>query len=148
MGTMSFDVPDGVTVQVLLGAQQPFALTDESPRTEEPPRRRHRGKLVGKTVFAVALLGVGFVLGQHVRSPGPAAGTAEAAAAVHVPAPVTKAFPELPPAAASAQVPAPASQQVPSAFADQLRQTPAVQPPPGRPPQPGGPGTNAFGLEN
>ncbi len=147
METMSLDVPDGVTVQVLLGAQQPLALTDEGVRPE-PPRRRG-GKLVGRTVLAVALLAVGFVAGQHIRSPGPATGLAEAAATVRVPPAVTKAFPDAPPTAAvDVQAPsARASRQVPTAFANQLQQTPAVQPPPGAP-SPSGPGPNGFGLDD
>ncbi len=146
MGTMSFDVPEGVTVQVLLGAQQPLALTDDSTRAKPP--KRPGGKLVGRTVLVVALLGGGFLAGQHVRSSGSVTGVTEAAATVRVPPAVTRAFPEPPPpTAANVPSPAPASQQVPSAFTDQLQQTPAVQPPPGPPPS-GGVGANGFGLEN
>jgi len=145
MGVMSLDVPDGASVLIVVGRAPLLALQDETgwaPERSEPRRKSHP---IAKTLVAIALLGGGFVLGQHTRLSPAADAATSATASLNAPAAVTKTFPDHP---LASEAPPASPPQVPPAFAEQLRQRPAVVPPPGQPATPGAPGRNAFGLEN
>ncbi len=147
MSAMSFEVPEGASVQIFIGKPSLLALPDETGRRDDRPQPHRRHRPVVKVLAAAALLGGGFFVGQHTRL-SPTANVATASfdtAGVRPPPPVDHAFPDH---ALAAEPPTTASPQVPPALAQQLQQPPTVVPPPGQSATSGDPGKNAFGLEN
>ena len=146
MGAMSFEVPDGASVQIVVGKAMPLALSDETGRAQQPARRTGMWRTTMKGLFALALLAAGYAVGQHSSGANRSAtlGTAQAAASP-APPPVQHAFPDHPLATDHpSPAPAPTSDLVPPTFTQRLQQPPTVVPPPGG----AAPAKNAFGLEN
>ena len=146
MGTMMIEVSDGRPVHVIVGeasfaiAPEPARITGE--RTVAPRRRRPLLTLAG----GVAVLAIGFVVGQHtITSQGQA--EAQTASAVNAPPPVEQAFPgRALPLVKPTAAPASSSGQVPPALTQQLAQRPQVVPPPGAPQAAAKPAKSPFGL--
>jgi hypothetical protein len=150
MGAMSFEVPDGASVQIIVGKAAPLALSDDTGRPREPTRKAGFWRTTLKGLVAVALLAGGYAVGQHSSGANGSArlGTAQAAV-TPAPGPVQHAFPDHPLATDHpSPAPAPMSDQVPPTFTQQLQQPPTVVPPPGQPTGAAAPAKNAFGLEN
>jgi hypothetical protein len=146
MSAVSFEVPEGATVQIVVGKAPTLVLPDETGRPRESARKTGIWRNAVKGLVAVALLAGGFAVGQHSSGANGSAklGTAQAAASPAPPA-VQHAFPDHalatdPPG----PTPAPTSDQVPRTFTQQLQQPPTVAPPPGA----AAPAKNAFGLDN
>ena len=135
MGAMSFEVPDGASIQIIVGKAPPLALFDETGRPREPARKTGIWRTTVKGLVALALLAGGFVVGQHSSGANGSAklGTAQAAASPAPPA-VQHAFPDH---ALATDPPAP----TPAPTPDQV-------PPPEQPPGAAAPAKNAFGLDN
>lgn len=150
MGAMSFEVPDGASIQIIVGKAPPLAMSDETGRPREPARKTSIWRTSVKGLVAVALLVGGFAIGQHSNGANGSAklGTAQAAAS-STPPPVQRAFPDHALATDHpALTPAPTSDQVPPTFTQELQQPPTVVPPPGQPPGSAAPAKSAFGLDN
>ena len=149
MSAMSFEVPEGASVQIIVGRPPLLALPDETGRPAQPVRQGGFGRTVLTGLVALALLAGGYVIGQHSTGPNGAGGTVTAQAAIPAPPPVRQAFPDHALAAAPAAAPgAPASAQVPPAFTQELYQPPTVVPPPGQASGSAPSARNPFGLEN
>ncbi len=145
MGYMSFEIPEGANVQVIVGNAPVLALPDETIGTDQRRAFRRSGGATLKLLMALLLVGSGVLLGWVAGGHHGEATAALPSAGLSSPPPVAQAFPAHPPAAA-----APArssSAQVPPAFTQQLQQAPTLVPAPGQPPA-GAPQRNAFGLEN
>jgi len=147
MSALSFEVPEGASVQIIVGKTPVLALADET--AHEPPRRGRFVRTAAKGLAVLALLAGGYMVGQHSTGGTNRAGeTTTAQAAIPTPPPVRQAFPDSALASDQPAVPpAPAPAQVPPAFTQELRQPPTVVPPPGQPPASSVPAKNPFGLE-
>ncbi|MDE1905050.1 MAG: hypothetical protein KGH75_01185 [Rhodospirillales bacterium] len=173
MALMTFDIPDGMTAQVIVGPPEAFArreplqLSYEAVQMEARPRPRRRWFLMSSG--AIALLLVGMILGGSLKWHNSANAETASLAPPPVPAPdqgpppATTAFPaqapSVPPAPPSpslaatsvgappAAAPAPSGQMPPDLAAD-LKAQPQVEPAPGQAPGQGNapPPQNAFGL--
>jgi hypothetical protein len=161
MATMTIDIPDGMTAQVIVGSteglvrREPLQITDQRVSAEEPERQHRRRPVLIATV-GLAILAAGFTIGTHTRTSHWAAQAETASVAMASPPapapapsmpdppPATVAFPTQAPSAppgpvgppsavgdASAQ-PAP-SGQMPVDLAAVLKAPPQVTPPPGQP---------------
>lgn len=176
MATMTIEIPDGMTAQIIVGApdglfrREPLQITDQWPVPEATAKPRRRPFLLGTA--GLAILAIGFTVGTHTRTSHWAAqaettSLQPSSSAMADPPPATVAFPAAGPTAAppipsaaptdaAANVaPQPgANGQVPPDVAAVLRAPPQVTPAPGGPANPssgqtGGPGSpppNAFGL--
>jgi hypothetical protein len=148
MGTVTFEVPDDRPVHIFIG-DGALAIAAEPPRisTERravPQRRRSLLMVAG----SLAVLAVGFVLGQHTMASHANAEVQRASTAIPAaPSPAERAFPDhaldAPNLATSG---APAAAQVPPALSQQLTQPPQVVPPPGQPQAAPPRQKNPFGL--
>ena len=142
MGKMMIEIPDDRTVQVIVGdaglAVAPARPQITDKRIVRPRRRRPWLMLTG----SLAVLAVGFVLGQHTITSHAEAEAQTARTVNRAPPPVQQAFPAhalpLPKAAAAGQVP--------PALTAQLAQRPHVVPAPGQPQAAAQPQKNPFGL--
>lgn len=147
MATMVIEVPDGRPVHVFVGevgcAIAPERAQIADDRAAAPRRRRPLLTLAG----GVAVLALGFILGQHTITSHAQAEPETASAVTPAPPPVQQAFPAQAPAPpAPAPAAAALSGQMPPALAQQLQQPPQVVPPPGQPPAGSQSEQNAFGL--
>ena len=145
MGKMMFDVPDDQPVHIFIG-DGALAIAAEPPRPSAErqvlPRRR-RPLLIA--AGSIAVLAVGFVLGQHSMASHANAEVQTASTANPAqPPPVERAFRDRAPNFAATG--APAAAQVPSAMTQQLAQPPQVVPPPGQLPTTAQQQKNPFGL--
>ena len=145
MGYMSFEIPEGANVQIIVSNAPVLALPDETSRADQRAAFRRSGGAALKLLMALLLVGGGVLLGWVAGAHHAEATAALPSAGLPSPPPVAQAFPVHPPAVAQAAPSPPA--QVPPAFTQQLRQAPTVVPAPGQPPV-GAPHRNAFGLEN
>jgi hypothetical protein len=176
MAQMTFDIPDGMTAQVIIGSPDTFARREPMQISYEPiaaePRHKRRPRWFLLSCSAVILLVGGIILGGSLKPRNVAhAETAMVAPPIipqsvpeqgNGPAPATTAFPSQapsaqpappPPALASDNSPAvgaPAapSGQIPPDLAADLKAQPQVEPAPGQAPGQAGapPSQNAFGL--
>ena len=160
---MTFDVPEGTTVQIFIGAA-PMAPILNPIEPDHPPvqlseTRRRRPLLKGAALAGLAF--VAFVVGQNTaprrdvlmmasNASVPPAGAAPASAPA-VPR-FEQAFPLRAPDAASSPpspLAGPVADQVPQAFTQQLQQRPTITPSPGSPPpSAANAGAKPFGLED
>lgn len=129
MATMSFEIPDGMTAQVLIAPsdgisrREPLQITDQRMGADPHTKRRLRPFLLA--TLGLAILAVGFTVGTHTRTShwaaqaetaplGPASspGPAPAATALAAPPPATVGFPAqaiaLPPGGTATLAPPPA----------------------------------------
>ncbi|MCB8877452.1 hypothetical protein [Acidisoma silvae] len=162
MALMTFDIPDGMTAQVIVGTADSFARREPLQIVYEPvqtePRHRRRSRWVMLTSAGIVLLVGGMFLGGSLR-PRNAGNAAFAAmppplAPIQIPPdgppPATAAFPQQAPSAPAAPLPpslaasgsnpppappsaAPAGQLPPDLAAD-LKAQPQVEPAPGQAP--------------
>jgi hypothetical protein len=158
---MNFEVPEGTTVQIFIGAA-PLAPIQNVLGMDPPPghpleARRRRPLLKGVAVAGLAF--VAFAVGQKTaphRDVLMMASNASVPPAGAAPTPAVpryeQAFPLRTPDPASSQPSPPAgpvADQVPQAFAQQLQQRPTITPSPGSPPPPAASsGAKPFGLED
>lgn len=145
MGYMSFEIPEGTNVQIIVGNAPVLALPDATIRADQRGAFRRAGGAGLKLLIALLLVGGGVFLGWVAGAHHGEATAALPSAGLPSPPPVAQALPVHPPAAAEAAPSPPA--QVPPAFTQQLQQAPPLVPAPGQPPA-GAPHRNAFGLEN
>ena len=145
MGKMMFDVPDDRPVHIFIG-DGALAIAAEPPRPcaeKQVQLRRRRPLLI--VAGSIAVLAVGFVLGQHTMASH--ANAEVQTASTPNPAqspPVERAFPGRAPNLAPSG--APAAAQIPPALTQQLAQPPQVVPPPGQLPTTAQRQKNPFGL--
>jgi hypothetical protein len=176
MATMTIEIPDGMTAQILVGTpeglfrREPLQITDQRPVRDAPEKRRRQPFLMATVGFAI--LAIGFTAGTHTRTShwtaqAETASLPSVASATADPPPATVAFPApapatappapstpLPDAAANAGPQPGASGQVPPDLAAVLKAPPQVTPAPGQPSnQPSGQAgssapsqANPFGL--
>jgi len=158
---MNFDVPEGTTVQIFIGAA-PLAPIQKIPGMDPPPAqpletRRRRPLIKGVAIAGLAF--VAFVVGQNTaprRNVLMMAGNASVPPAGAAPSPAVPRYEQAFPLRALAPEPSlplppggPATDQVPQAFTQQLQQRPTITPSPGSPPpSAASPGTKPFGLED
>jgi hypothetical protein len=178
MALMTFDIPDGMTAQVIVGSPDTFARREPMQISFEPiaaePRHKRRSRWVLLSCSGVILLVGGMILGGSLKPRNVAhAETAMVAPPIipqpvpeqgDGPAPATTAFPSQPPSAQLASPPpslasdnppavgaptAPTGQLPPDLAAD-LKAQPQVEAAPGQAPGQAGapPSQNAFGLGN
>lgn len=162
MATMTIDIPDGMTAQVVVGSpdslvrREPLQITDQRVSPAEPEKHRRRRPFLMVSA-GLAFLVVGFTIGTHTRTSHWAAQAETASLATAAPSTAAPALPDPGPvgppsadAGAGAQ-PAP-SGQMPADLAAALKAPPQVTPAPGQPAdQPSGqasgqPASNPFGL--
>ncbi len=176
MALMTFDIPEGMTAQVIVGTADSFARREPLQIVYEPvqpePRHKRRSRWVMLTSAGIVLLVGGMFLGGSLkpRNTGNAAFAAipPTVAPIQIPPdgppPATTAFPQQAPAAppppslaASGSNPPPAPPsaapdgQMPPDLAADLKAQPQVEPAPGQAPGQGAappPPQNAFGLGN
>jgi hypothetical protein len=150
MSAMSVELPEGASIQIIVGRPPLLALPDETGRPAQPVRRGGFGRTVLTGLAGLAVLGGGYVIGQHSTGPNGAGGTVTAQAAIPAPPPVRQSFPDHAgaPAAPAVAPGAPASAQVPPAFTQELHLQPTVVPPPGQTSGSAASAKNPFGLEN
>ena len=163
---MNFEVPQGTTVQIFIGAA-PLAPIQNVPGMDPPPAhpleaprletRRRRPLLKGVAIAGLAF--VAFVVGQNTaprRDVLMMASNASVPPASATPPPAVpryeQAFPLRALTPEQSQPLSPggsAADQVPQAFAQQLQQRPTITPSPGSPPpSAGSSGAKPFGLED
>ena len=158
---MTFDVPEGTTVQIFIGAA-PLAPIQNIPGMDPPPAlpletRRRRPLIKGVAIAGLAF--VAFVVGQNTaprRNVLMMAGNASVPPASATPSPAVPRYEHAFPLRAltpepSQPLPAggPATDQVPQAFTQQLQQRPTITPSPGSPPpSAANAGAKPFGLED
>ena len=148
MSTMIFEVPDDRPVHIFIG-DGALAIAAEPPRISTEGRaapRRRRPLLMA--AGSIAVLAVGFVLGQHTMA-SHANATVQTASTANpaAPSPMERAFPDRALDAPNlAPTGAPAAAQVPPALTQQLAQPPQVVPPPGQPQGALPEHKNPFGL--
>ena len=144
---MMFDVPDDRPVHIFIG-DGALAIAAEPPRLSAEKQvlpRRRRPLLIA--AGSIAVLAVGFVLGQHTMASHANAELQTASTASPAqPPPVERALPGGAPNLAPSG--APAAAQVPPALTQQLAQPPQVVPPPGQLPTTAQRQKNPFGLGN
>ncbi len=158
---MNFDVPEGTTVQIFIGAA-PLAPIQKLPEMDPPPARlletRRRRPLI-KGVAIAGLAFVAFVVGQNTaprRNALVMAGNASVPPASAAPSPAVPRYEQAFPLRALSPEPSqplppggPATDQVPQAFTQQLQQRPTITPSPGSPPpSAASSGAKPFGLED
>jgi hypothetical protein len=158
---MTFDVPEGTTVQIFIGAAPLAPILNPSepdhPRVQLSETRRRRPLLTGAALAGLAF--VAFVVGQNTaprRDVLMMASNASVPPAGAAPAPAIpryeQAFPLRAPDAASSPpspLAGPIADQVPQAFTQQLQQRPTITPSPGSPPpSAANAGAKPFGLED
>jgi hypothetical protein len=172
MAFMTFEIPDGMTAQVIVGParREPLQIPYETAQPEAGLKPRRRWVLMSSG--AVVLLFVGMVLGGSLKWHNPANAETASLAPLPLPPPpaldrgppaATTAFPSqaltVPPAQlsqapaaagnnASAAAPPASSGQMPPDLAADLKAQPQVEPAPGQVPGQGSapPPQNAFGL--
>ncbi|MGH7117630.1 MAG: hypothetical protein ACREFP_01300 [Acetobacteraceae bacterium] len=146
---MSFEIPEGANVQIIVGKAPVLALPDETIRSHEQQTRdcragvRRVGGAALKLLMAMILVGTGLVVGWVAGGHHGEATAALPSGGLPPPPPMAQAFPVRPLSPPQA---AP-SAQIPPTFTQQLHRPPTVVPPPGQP-SAGAPHRNAFGLEN
>ncbi len=158
---MNFDVPEGTTVQIFIGAP-PLAPIQNIPGMDPPPAqpletRRRRPLIKGVAIAGLAF--VAFVVGQNTaprRNVLMMASNASATLASATPAPAVPRYEQAFPSRAPTPEPSqplstggPSTDQLPQAFAQQLQQRPTITPSPGSPPpSAASSGAKPFGLED
>ena len=158
---MNFDVPEGTTVQIFIGAA-PLAPIQNIPGMDPPPAqpletRRRRPLIKGVAIAGLAF--VAFVVGQNTaprRNVLMMAGNASVPPASATPSPAVPRYEQAFPSRALTLEPSqplppggPATDQVPQAFTQQLQQRPTITPSPGSPPpSAASSGAKPFGLED
>ena len=158
---MNFDVPEGTTVQIFIGAA-PLAPIQNIPGMDPPPAqpletRRRRPLIKGVAIAGLAF--VAFVVGQNTaprRNVLMMAGNASVPPASATPSPAVPRYEQAFPLRALTPEPSqplppggPATDQVPQAFTQQLQQRPTITPSPGSPPpSAASSGAKPFGLED
>ena len=158
---MNFDVPEGTTVQIFIGAA-PLAPIQNIPGMDPPAAqpvetRRRRPLIKGVAIAGLAL--VAFVVGQNTaprRNALMMAGNASVPPASATPSPAVPRYEQAFPSRALTPEPSqplppggPATDQVPQAFTQQLQQRPTITPSPGSPPpSAASSGAKPFGLED
>ena len=158
---MNFDVPEGTTVQIFIGAA-PLAPIQDRPGMDPPPARlletrRRRPLIKGVAIAGLAI--VAFVVGQNTaprRNVLMMAGNASVPPASAAPSPAVPRYEQAFPSRALTPEPSqplppggPATDQVPQAFTQQLQQRPTITPSPGSPPPSAvSSGAKPFGLED
>ena len=134
MGAMSFEVPDGASVQIIVGKAAPLALSDDGPSAGADTKSRlladHAERSGGGRFTRWWLRGwPAFEWSERVGQAWNRAGGGNSGAGSR-----STAFPDHPLATDHpSPAPAPMSDQVPPTFTQQLQQPPTVVPPPGQP---------------
>jgi hypothetical protein len=151
MAVMMVDVPEGLTVHIIVGdIASPLAPAPVTVEHEQgAPRRRRRPLLL--TAAGLCILTVGFFLG-HQTIPSRADADQPVASASIPASPPQPGLADNEPAAGSGAAageataePSPGS-QVPASFTQQLKAPPQVTPAPGTPTGGSPPAKNPFGL--
>ena len=162
MATMTIDIPDGMTAQVIvgsiegLGRREPLQITDQRA-SAGVPEKPHRRRPVLMATVGLAILVVGFTAGTQTRTSHWTAQAQTASVAMATPPAPAPAMPDPPPATVAfpTQAPSPLpgpvgppsaasdagaqpapSGQMPADLAAVLKSPPQVTPPPGQPSNP------------
>ena len=70
MGAMSFEVPDGASVQIIVGKAAPLALSDDTGRPREPTRKAGFWRTTLKGLYSLVATRLASIRVERTGRPG------------------------------------------------------------------------------